>query len=90
MLLVESRRFVESANWHRQRLHLVLSAMEHFAHELRAEGFEVDHRHAATLHQGLLEHRAEFAPAAVVAMEPHRWDTRERFARWGEIGRAHV
>ena len=83
VLLVESRRFVESANWHRQRLHLVLSAMEHFAHELRAEGFEVDHRHAATLHQGLLEHRAEFAPAAVVAMEPHRWDTRERFARWG-------
>ena len=57
--------------------------MEHFAHELRTEGFEVDHRHAATLHQGLLEHRADFAPAAVVAMEPHRWDTRERFARWG-------
>ena len=83
VLLVESRSFVESARWHRQRVHLVLSAMEHFAHELRTEGFEVDHRHAPTLRHGMLDHCAEYAPSAVIAMEPHRWDTRERLERWG-------
>ena len=50
----------QQAEWHRQRLHLVLSAMEHFAAELRSEGFEVDHRRATTLRQGLRDHIDDF------------------------------
>ncbi|HBX10733.1 MAG TPA: cryptochrome/photolyase family protein, partial [Candidatus Microthrix parvicella] len=37
VLLVTSEAKISSKRWHRQRLHLVLSAMAHFAAELRAE-----------------------------------------------------
>ncbi len=85
VLLVESRALVDSARWHRQRLHLVLSAMAHFAAELREEGFEVDHRLAPTLRDGLAAHVASFAPSDVVAMEPNRWEARQRMERWGIV-----
>ena len=83
VLLVESEALVASARWHRQRLHLVLSAMAHFAEELRAEGFEVDHRRARSLRSGLDGHRAEFGPEYVEAMEPNSWDAWERLDAWG-------
>ena len=76
VLLVESAALISSRRWHRQRLHLVLSAMAHFAAELRAEGFEVDHRRADTLEQGLRDHVEEFGVDAVVATEPMSWDAR--------------
>lgn len=83
VLLVESRALVASRRWHRQRLHLVLSAMAHFAAELRAEGFEVDHRRASTLEQGLRDHLAEFGDRPVVAMEPMSWNGRVTLERLG-------
>jgi deoxyribodipyrimidine photolyase-related protein len=76
VLLVESTAKITSKRWHRQRLHLVLSAMEHFAAELAAEGFDVDHRSAATLADGLRAHVAEFGVDRVIAMEPMSWDGR--------------
>jgi len=83
VLLVESEALVASRRWHRQRLHLVLSAMEHFAVELRAEGFEVDMRRAATLGQGLRDHCAEYDVERVVAMEPASWDAHAVLERLG-------
>ena len=83
VLLVESAAMVTSARWHRQRLHLVLSGMAHFAAELRAEGFEVDHRRAATLRVGLQAHVDEYRPSHVVATEPNRWGTHHRLSDWG-------
>lgn len=83
VLLVESAALVAGRRWHRQRLHLVLSAMAHFAGELRAEGFTVDHRCATTLAEGLAAHRAEHAPAQVLAMEPLSWDGRRLLERLG-------
>ena len=83
MLLVESETLITSRRWHRQRLHLVLSAMMHFAVELRVEGFEVDHRRASTLGQGLREHLDEFGPRRVIAMEPTSWDGRVLLERLG-------
>jgi len=74
VLLVESAAKIASKRWHRQRLHLVLSAMAHFAAELREEGFDVDYRRAQTLVEGLEAHRAEFSVDRVVAMEPMSWD----------------
>ncbi len=76
VLLVESASLIASKRWHRQRLHLVLSAMGHFAAELRAEGFEVDHRRASTLEGGLQDHVEEFAVERVVSTEPMSWDGR--------------
>ncbi|MFZ2604461.1 MAG: cryptochrome/photolyase family protein, partial [Candidatus Microthrix parvicella] len=76
VLLVTSEAKISSKRWHRQRLHLVLSAMAHFAAELRAEGFEVDHRRAPTLAAGLHAHRAEHDVSTVIAMEPMSWDGR--------------
>ena len=83
VLLVESDALVTSRRWHRQRLHLVLSAMTHFAAELRAEGFEVDHRRATTLGRGLREHVSELGPRRVIAMEPTSWDARVVLERHG-------
>jgi len=74
VLLVESSTKIASKRWHRQRLHLVLSAMRHFAAELQADGFDVDYRVADTLRAGLRAHVAEFDVDRVIAMEPMSWD----------------
>ena len=81
VLMVESTAKLTSKRWHVQRAHFVLASMRRFAAELRAEGFEVDHRTAPTLQAGLAAHRAEHAPAAVIAMEPasrHGWTMLEQ------------
>lgn len=76
VLLVESDALVSRPGWHRQRLHLVLTAMRRFAAELEAEGFDVDLRRAPTLRAGLDAHVAEHRPDRVVAMEASSWDGR--------------
>lgn len=81
VLLVESEAKIASKPWHRQRLHLVLSAMAHFAQELEAEGFDVDHRRAPSLAAGLQAHRDVFDVERVVAMEPMSWDGLEMLRR---------
>lgn len=81
VLLVESRAKLASKPWHRQRAHLVITAMRRFGAELEAEGFVVDHRRADSLASGLAAHRAEHRPAFVVATEPASWDGRELLRR---------
>lgn len=76
VLLVVSEAKIASKRWHRQRLHLVLSAMAHFAAELEALGFEVDDRRAGTSARGLRDHLDEFDVASVHAMEPMSWEGR--------------
>jgi deoxyribodipyrimidine photolyase-related protein len=44
VLMVESREILDGGPHHAQKLVLVLSAMRHFASELRAAGFEVDYK----------------------------------------------
>lgn len=83
VLLVESRAKLESKAWHIQRAHLVVSAMAHFADELREHGFDVDHRQAPTLAAGLRGHREQFDGQRVIAMEPMSWDGRAMLARLG-------
>lgn len=80
ILLVESRRLLDAAK-HRQRGHMVLTAMRRFADELEAAGFTVDVRRAATLADGLAAHRAARRPTEVVATEPRSWDARRAVAR---------
>lgn len=83
VLMVVSRAALDRRTWHRQRLHLVLAAMRRFADELRADGFDVDLRHAPTLLAGLADHRREHGPERVVAMEPSSWDLRRSLAGAG-------
>ncbi len=73
VLLVELTDALATRRYHRQRLHLVLTAMRRFAAALEADGFEVDHRRAPTLLEGLAEHRREHRPGAVRATEPLSW-----------------
>jgi deoxyribodipyrimidine photolyase-related protein len=86
VLLVESELKITSKRWHRQRLHLVLSAMRHFAQELRDEGFEVDLRRAPSFVQGYRDHCDEFDVERVVVMEPMSWDMTELLGRLGSSG----
>lgn len=71
VLLVESDGLFDSGGFHRQRVHLVRTAMRRFATELVADGFEVDLRRAPTLAGGLAQHRAAHRPASVIATEPN-------------------
>lgn len=70
VLLVESRAKLGAGRRHRQKLHLVLSAMRHFARELRERGFEVDHRSAQSLSTGLRSHVDEHRPERVRLLRP--------------------
>ena len=81
VLMVESRAKLDSLPWHRQRAHLVVTAMRRFAAELTAEGFDVDYRRAGSLAAGLNAHRSEYLPTTVIATEPASWDGRELLAR---------
>ena len=83
LLLVESTTKAASKRWHRQRLHLVISAMRHFAEELEAEGFDVDYSRAPTLRDGLRAHVKEFDVDRVIAMEPMSWDGRAMLEHLG-------
>lgn len=81
VLLIVSQSKIRSKRWHRQRLHLVLSAMAHFAAELEDEGFEVDFRHAPSLIEGVRQHIDEMEVSRVVVMEPMSWAGKEMLGR---------
>jgi deoxyribodipyrimidine photolyase-related protein len=70
VLMVVSERKLTERTWHRQKVHLVITAMRRFAAELTAAGFAVDLRRAPSMRAGLHAHVDAFAPGAVVAMEP--------------------
>ncbi len=70
VLLVVSGAKLTARRWHVQKLHLVVSAMRHFAAELEDRGFDVDLRRAPTMRAGLEAHVAEYRPDLVRAMEP--------------------
>jgi deoxyribodipyrimidine photolyase-related protein len=70
VLMVESEARLRAAPWHRQKLHLVLSAMRHFAAELEKRGVEVDYVRAKNLGAGLRRHVRSARPASVRLLEP--------------------
>ena len=70
VLMVLSLAKLRSKPWHRQRAHLIVTAMRRFADELRDRGYEVDWREADTFAQAHADHVAAFSPDVVRAMEP--------------------
>ncbi len=83
ILIVESDAKLASKKWHVQRVHFVVASMRRFAAELADEGFAVDYRHALSFSTGLAEHRLEFKPSAVIAMEPASRDGLSMLTRHG-------
>jgi deoxyribodipyrimidine photolyase-related protein len=69
LMVVSGAKLIER-RWHRQKLHLVLSAMRHFARELRQAGYEVDLRRASSMREGFEQHVDAHDPEHVRAMEP--------------------
>ncbi|MGE0353255.1 MAG: cryptochrome/photolyase family protein [Gemmatimonadales bacterium] len=89
VLVIESLAKGSALPFHKQKLVLVLSAMRHFVRELRARGFEVDHRVAATYADGIEAHIGEYRPSEVVIQEPAEWGVGESLRRLAEtrVGR---
>jgi deoxyribodipyrimidine photolyase-related protein len=83
VLVIESHAKLAARPWHRQRAHLVLTALRRFVDELRDEGFEVDHRRAPTFTAGLAAHRRELRPDRVIATEPNSWAATELLGTLG-------
>ena len=83
IIFVESQRMLNDRKWHFQRVWFMISAVKHFANELRDAGFEVQYIQAATTKAGIEEVKAKYGLLEVVAAEPNSY-------RLSEIGRAHV
>lgn len=74
VLMIESEAKLRGAPWHRQKLQLVLSAMRHFAAELREGGIDVDYRREPTYAAGVRAHGA----ARVRLLEPNSLAARRK------------
>ncbi|MEC7292026.1 MAG: cryptochrome/photolyase family protein, partial [Actinomycetota bacterium] len=74
ILFIELATKFSDKQWHKQKVHLLLSALKHFAQELREEGFEVDYRIARNLSEGVKAHKRDFDVSHVIAMEPMNWN----------------
>lgn len=83
ILMIESAATMEARTFHRQRLHLVITAMRRFAEELRGSGFDVDYRQAESFRQGLFDHIEEHDPSQLEATEPNSRELRALLTRLG-------
>ncbi len=81
VLLVQSTAALAAKRFHRQKLHLVLVAMRHFADDLRARGLTVDFVRADTLAAGLARHREHAHPERVRLLAPHSASGRRTLSR---------
>lgn len=68
VLLIESRARIQRLPYQRQKLVLLLSAMRHYAADLRRRGYEVDEVQAETFDDGLRQHLARHRPARLLTM----------------------
>jgi deoxyribodipyrimidine photolyase-related protein len=68
LLLIESREALQRRPYRPHKPVLLLSAMRHYAAELRQHGYEVDYRRAASFTAGLRQHGAEYQPARLLTM----------------------
>ena len=82
ILMIESEGLISQPR-HLTKVALYLSAMRNFAQELRAQGYEVDYRRAASFTQGVADHVAEFQPAAISMNAPRGRHARTLFSRLG-------
>jgi len=93
VLMAEVAEETQTVPHHKQKIAFILSAMRHFADELRAGGIRVDYvrlgdrgnsgSFTGELRRAVRRHR----PDTVVVTEPGEWRVREMMRAWeGEIG----
>ena len=76
IVLIESRARRSHFPYHRQKLVLVLSAMRHYAEELRRSGYAVDYRQAESISAGLIGHLQRVAPEKLYLMAASEYTAR--------------
>lgn len=76
VVCIEALERLRLRRYHARKLTLVLSAMRHYAAELRAAGYQVDQRQAASFADGLRAHIAEHGTTELVCMAAAEYDTR--------------
>ncbi len=75
---------------HKQKIALILSAMRHFAEDLRADGVEVDYSrlncagNSGSLTGELARAIAKHAPDRIIVTEPGEWRVLEMMRGWSE------
>ena len=68
VVLVESAARLRKLPYQHKKLVLLLSAMRHYADELRGQGYHVDYVQAASTTAGLQQHVTEHKPARLITM----------------------
>jgi deoxyribodipyrimidine photolyase-related protein len=71
VLFIDSDRYLAAKPWHRQRVFLFYSAVEHFLIELKQVGFQVVKLRAANMQAGIDHYRAENPAVELWATEPN-------------------
>jgi deoxyribodipyrimidine photolyase-related protein len=68
VVLIESGERIRQRPYQLKKLVLLLSAMRHYAQELRDRGYEVDYIHAKTFSNGLHRHIDQYKPDKLLTM----------------------
>lgn len=76
VVMIESLGRVRKRLYHKQKITLVLSAMRHFAEELRQAGWRVDYREEESFIAGLSGHLKETHSRKLGMMEAAEWQSR--------------
>ena len=76
VVLIESAAALQRRRYQRRKLALLLSAMRHYAIELRAQGFQVDLRRAPDFAHGLRAHLAVTGAKRLLTMAAANYDGR--------------
>ena len=71
VLVIDSDRYLASKPWHRQRIFLFYSALEHFLVELKSAGFKVNFLRAASMEAGINEYRKSNPDQEIIAAQPN-------------------
>jgi deoxyribodipyrimidine photolyase-related protein len=77
VLFVESVGKGRALPWHRKKLVLVLSAMHHFADQLRRRGYRVELRQAASYADGIVDAARALDTPRVLATAGREWEMAE-------------
>lgn len=86
VVLVESVAKGSALPYHRKKLVLVLSAMHHFAAELRADGYDVTIVNAPTYVEGIRRHVEARGASEVRCMWPREWGLQTALQRADAAG----
>lgn len=90
VVLVESVSKSRALPFHKQKLVLVLSALHHFADELRTAGYDVEIIRASTYLSGIQKHVERQKSSRVVALRPREWGLDRAFSQAQEEKRLGV